>query len=59
MEEEINKAGETVTAPAAEAPAETPAKENRRRGVSLNASVDPENFDWDAFESDGEHQGAV
>lgn len=52
MEEEINKAGETVTAPAAEAPAETPAKENRRRGVSLNASVDPENFDWDAFESD-------
>lgn len=52
MEEEINKAGETVTAPAAEAPAETPAKENRGRGVSLNASVAPENFDWDAFESD-------
>lgn len=48
------KAGEKAEAPAKEAPAkEAPAKgSGKSRRLPLNASVDPEAFDWASFEGD-------
>ena len=36
----------------------TPAVEETKKSV-LNASVAPENFDWDAFENDDVYGGSV
>ena len=49
MAEEIKKVAETEAQAAA---AEAPAKKNHGHSAPLNASVAPENFDWDSFESD-------
>ena len=50
-------AEETPVAHAAETPAaEAPAAENTSSPV-LNASVDPDKFDWDSFENDGDIYG--
>ncbi len=48
VEEVATPSTEEVAAPAAE----TPAAETK---VCSNASVDPDKFDWDAFESEGEY----
>ena len=49
-------AEETPVAQAAETAAEAPAAEKTSSPV-LNASVDPDKFDWDSFENDGDIYG--
>ena len=51
VEEAPVQVEETVEAPVEEAPVEAPAAKETKK--VLNASIAPEDFDWDAFENEG------